>query len=508
MLDGEDAIEILPDDPEELFEEVESIGSGNYGAVIKARNRVTDQVVAVKQILMTDSEEMDAIHKEILIMQKSSHVNIVQYYGTYRSLGKLWIAMEYCEGGSVDLVYKILRRPLAERLIAYVCRQVLLGLQYLHANRRIHRDIKGSNILLTRDGGVKLADFGVSTELKHSMSRRNTFIGTVLWMAPEAIQESEYNDKADLWGLGITVIEMAENGPPRNGMHLARALFQIPRDDPPTLKHKDQWSPQMSAFVKRLLTKDKNMRPSATTMLADPFVAPESVGTAEELRETVAELIDKRSAMDSGRLRRGDFSSDTSTATFVERHSRVGSGSDEGITDATPAGGREASPRGPVGGSSQPAHFADHALLPLPLLSTQDLGFDEVALTAGDVRLPHEEADAVFAMLAAAEELRRAEQQQQRQQHQHQHQQRQQQQQQWPKEVVSGGEGEGVVPGAASAAGVRVPSALMHSTRVVAAAYRRNAELQRGAKLAKEEDARVRQRLEKLHTLLRNIYQI
>ncbi|ESL06739.1 protein kinase [Trypanosoma rangeli SC58] len=370
-------------EPEELYEELGPIGVGNYGSVIKARNRQTQAIAAIKLVLLVDKDERDFVQKEISILKKCVHPNIVRYYGAHKSLSKLWIVMEYCEGGSVDMVYKVLRHPLPEPLIAYVCRQVLLGLQYLHANRKIHRDIKGGNILLTRDGDVKLADFGVSTELSHSLSRRNTFVGTLLWMSPEAILELDYDEKADLWSLGITLIEMAEGAPPYIDTHPARALFMIPKVDPPTLHDKDRWSPQMALFLKRLLTKDYRLRPTATSMLNDPFVAPENIGTKEQMKAVIDEVLAKREAMSPGRLH-GDTNS---SATFVERTSTDSDGENGGSNDSGLSG--RAPPCAKVPVNASPASeaiditgshlfFHDGTLLPLPMLSTQDIGFDEL----------------------------------------------------------------------------------------------------------------------------------
>ncbi|CAD2212670.1 protein kinase [Angomonas deanei] len=285
--------------------------------------------------------------------------------------------MEYCEGGSVDLVHKFLKKPLPEKLIAYVCREVLLGLQYLHKHRLIHRDIKGSNVLLTRDGQVKLADFGVSTQLENTWSRRNTFIGTVLWMAPEAIVEDEYSYKADIWSLGITVIEMAENGPPYPNATIPRLLTLIPKSDPPTLQHKEQWSPQMSLFIKRLLTKEKNARPSATEMLDDPFVATDGVGTREELQSVVEEVLEVRENMSSARVRRGEYSSDATTATFVERGTAGGKNLSSSNSNASPFTAETHQ-------EMEPGFFSDGTVPQLPLLTCSDLSFDE--LVAGEER--------------------------------------------------------------------------------------------------------------------------
>ncbi|KEG06616.1 protein kinase [Trypanosoma grayi] len=372
-------------EPEELYEELGPIGVGNYGSVVKARNRQTQAIVAIKLVLLVDKDERDFVQKEISILKKCLHPNIVRYHGAHKSLSKLWIVMEYCEGGSVDMVYKVLRHPLPEHLIAYVCRQVLLGLQYLHANRKIHRDIKGGNILLTREGDVKLADFGVSTELSHSLSRRNTFVGTLLWMSPEAILELDYDEKADLWSLGITLIEMAEGAPPYLDTHPARALFMIPKLDPPTLHDKERWSPQMTLFLKRLLTKDHNLRPTASTMLNDPFVLPENMGSKEQMKAIIEEVLAKKETMGPQRLH-GDTNS---SATFVERTSTESDDDGAGSNDSGMSGKPSAAPKVPASNSPTSMEaldmsgtqlfFHDGTLLPLPLLSTHDISFDELS---------------------------------------------------------------------------------------------------------------------------------
>lgn len=221
-------------------------------------------------------------------------------------------------------------------------------------------------MLLTESGEVKLADFGVSTELIHTMSRRNSFIGTLYWMAPEAIQEKEYDERADLWSLGITLIEIAESAPPHKDVHYARALFVIPKDPSPTLQKKDAWTPLMHRFLSRLLVKDPQLRPSATTMLSDPFVAPERCATSEEMRNVIAEVREKLDAMPTAR-RLGDVST-CSSDTIVERPSEHDTGSPRehpGSIDG----------RQPF---SVPSAFDEGALVNLPLLSLDDLSFDEL----------------------------------------------------------------------------------------------------------------------------------
>lgn len=279
-----DSIDISADDPDEVFEELELISRGNHGSVVRARHLARDEIVAIKKVLLKDESEIEAIVREVVLLRKCHHRNIVRYLGAYKSLSHLWIVMEYCDAGSLDAVYTTLGHPLPEKLIAYTCHEILQGLAYLHAHKIWHRDIKASNILLTQDGQVKLADFGVSTELAHSMSRRNTFTGTLLWMSPESIQQADHDDRADVWSLGITVLEMANGAPPRMDIPAPRVAFVIAWEEPPALPRHRGWSAAMQSFVRRLLTKDKLYRPSAATMLGDAFV--QSVGNNHHHRHS------------------------------------------------------------------------------------------------------------------------------------------------------------------------------------------------------------------------------
>ena len=145
-----------------------------------------------------------------------------------------------------------------------------------------HRDIKAANIMLTRQGQAKLADFGVSTTLASTMSKRNTMIGTPFWMAPEVIKESNYDGKADVWSLGITAIEMADFNPPLSDQHPMRAIFKIPVNPPPTLKDPSRWSDDFNGFIAFVLKKDPTERPSAADALKHPFLS----GAAARLRES------------------------------------------------------------------------------------------------------------------------------------------------------------------------------------------------------------------------------
>lgn len=194
--------------------------------------------------------------------------------------------MEYCGAGSVRDICKLVDGPLTEAQIAVICREALQGLAFLHSIGKIHRDIKGGNILLKDNGEVKLADFGVSAQLDGTLAKRNTFIGTPYWMAPEVIQESSYDGKADVWSIGITAIEMAELVPPHAQVHPMRVLFKILRDPPPKLSRKGtSWSEQFHEFVAKCCVKDPNLRMTSTQALKEKFI--ETAGSTRILLELV-----------------------------------------------------------------------------------------------------------------------------------------------------------------------------------------------------------------------------
>ncbi|XP_028815638.1 mitogen-activated protein kinase kinase kinase kinase 4 isoform X3 [Denticeps clupeoides] len=270
-------------DPAGIFELVEVVGNGTYGQVYKGRHVKTGQLAAIKVMDVTEEEE-DEIKLEINMLKSySHHRNIATYYGAFVKKStaghddQLWLVMEYCGAGSVtDLVKKTKGNALKEDWIAYICREVLRGLSHLHSHHVIHRDIKGQNVLLTENAEVKLVDFGVSAQLDRTIGRRNTFIGTPYWMAPEVIAcdenpNSTYDYRSDLWSLGITALEMAEGAPPLCDMHPMRALFLIPRNPPPKLKSR-KWSRKFHTFVDSCLVKNYLHRPTTETLLRHSFI--------------------------------------------------------------------------------------------------------------------------------------------------------------------------------------------------------------------------------------------
>ncbi|XP_028288098.1 traf2 and NCK-interacting protein kinase-like isoform X3 [Parambassis ranga] len=270
-------------DPAGIFELVELVGNGTYGQVYKGRHVKTGQLAAIKVMDVTGDEE-EEIKAEINMLKKySHHRNIATYYGAFIKKNppgmddQLWLVMEFCGAGSVtDLIKNTKGNSLKEEWIAYVCREILRGLTHLHQHKVIHRDIKGQNVLLTENAEVKLVDFGVSAQLDRTVGRRNTFIGTPYWMAPEVIAcdenpDATYDFKSDLWSLGITAIEMAEGAPPLCDMHPMRALFLIPRNPAPRLKSK-KWSKKFQSFIESCLVKSHSQRPSTEQLLKHPFI--------------------------------------------------------------------------------------------------------------------------------------------------------------------------------------------------------------------------------------------
>lgn len=262
-------------DPNAFFKIIHPLGRGSYGAVYKAQLRESGEVVAVKIIPLTDQDEMGSIQREIDMLRECNHPNIVKYYGSWRSADSLWICMEYCAGGSTSDIMHACDTCLDEEVISHICAETLEGLTYLHGLGKVHRDVKCGNILLTESGEVKLADFGVAAQLTNTMSKRNTFIGTPHWMAPEVIQVSQYNGKVDIWALGISAIEMAERFPPRWKVNPSRVIFQIVKDPAPRLADKERWSLTVQDFVAQCLQKDARARPTAKYLLQHKFVARE-----------------------------------------------------------------------------------------------------------------------------------------------------------------------------------------------------------------------------------------
>uniref|UniRef100_A0A8C3JFT9 non-specific serine/threonine protein kinase n=1 Tax=Calidris pygmaea TaxID=425635 RepID=A0A8C3JFT9_9CHAR len=277
--------------PEEFWEIIGELGDGAFGKVFKAQNKETKVLAAAKVIDTKSEEELEDYMVEIDILASCDHPNIVKLLDAFYYENNLWILIEFCAGGAVDAVMLELERPLTEPQIKVVCRQTLEALNYLHENKIIHRDLKAGNILFTLDGDIKLADFGVSAKNTRTIQRRDSFIGTPYWMAPEVVmcetsKDRPYDYKADIWSLGITLIEMAQIEPPHHELNPMRVLLKIAKSDPPTLAQPSKWSSDFKDFLKKCLEKNVDARWSATQLLQHPFV---TVTSNKPIRELIAE---------------------------------------------------------------------------------------------------------------------------------------------------------------------------------------------------------------------------
>lgn len=264
-------------DPNTIWSLVGELGDGSFGKVYKAERKTDSVLAAAKIIDVKDESELDDFMVEIDILSECKHKHVVGMYEAYYHENKLWMMLEFCSGGALDDLILELERGLNEEQIRVVCKQMFECLHFLHTHKVIHRDLKAGNLLLTNEGNIKLADFGVSAKNKKTIQRRTTFIGTPYWMAPEVIvtetcKDDPYDYKADIWSAGVTLIELAEMQPPYHDMHPMRVLFKIPKADPPTLQFRNRWSKDFHDFLSLCVVKSPEMRSSAADLLEHPFI--------------------------------------------------------------------------------------------------------------------------------------------------------------------------------------------------------------------------------------------
>lgn len=281
------------------YGDLKIIGRGNFGDVYRATLLTAKKIefVAIKVINLEDSgsDDVKQTVREIQFLNKLRNQHVVKYYESFTHDANVFIVMEYCGGGSCSDLIKF-QKMIPENVVGYVIKKVLTGLAYLHGEHKVHRDIKSANILLTEDGQVKIGDFGVSTEITFSKKKRNTFVGTPFWMAPEVItrggskrggtKKSEgYDYKADIWSTGITVIELATGAPPLAEHDPMKVLFDIPKKKPPQLR--GYYSDGIKEFVKLCVTSDPEQRPNCHELLKHKFITELQGNIRQELMRMI-----------------------------------------------------------------------------------------------------------------------------------------------------------------------------------------------------------------------------
>ena len=225
----------------------------------------------MKKVLLKDEDQYNQTVNEISMTISSQNPNVLKYYETFEYNSALWLILELMKGNLTDLVSEKYGR-IPEFLIAYICKEILIGLKYLHSDFRIHRDIKSDNIFISLDGGVKLGDFGYAAQLSAELESRSTIVGTPSWMAPELITGPTYNNKVDIWSLGMIVIELVEGEPPNLRENPMRALYLTVSGPPPRLNESFRWSTELNQFLEKCFTRNPDERPSACELLDDPFI--------------------------------------------------------------------------------------------------------------------------------------------------------------------------------------------------------------------------------------------
>ena len=266
--DMREAVKIEKENPSRKYTKQRKLGEGAAGEVFECINKKTGRKCAAK---ICSLAELENVKQEIAMHAMSEHPNIVSYFETFQFKNELWMFIELMDGGSLtEMLGKHIRW--GEPQIAYVCREMVKGLAFLHRQHRLHRDIKSDNVLLNSDGEVKLGDFGFSVNLTEEQNKRKSVVGTPYWMAPELIRGLDYNDKVDVWSLAITALEMADGEPPLINEKPLRALLLITINPPPTLVDESRWSRQFSHFLKCCLVADPKNRASTELLLMHPFI--------------------------------------------------------------------------------------------------------------------------------------------------------------------------------------------------------------------------------------------
>lgn len=284
---------LLKKNPEDTYEIIRKIGEGSSANIFVVQHRQSKGTFALKKILIANKAQMALIKNEISLAHLSKSENVVVHYESYYYKNLVYIIEELMRGSlSEFLLDKV--GSISEEFIAYICREVLLALHFLHSNFRLHRDVKSKNLLLSVDGKVKLADFGFAAQLTQEIDCRTSVVGTPNWMAPEVVVGDKYNEKVDIWALGIVAIEIADGEPPYGRNNKAKIFQLIVNGHTPELRNKGEWSQEFLDFVDVCLNKNLQFRPSAEELLRHPFLMVVNNETKDMFCEFLSKWADEK----------------------------------------------------------------------------------------------------------------------------------------------------------------------------------------------------------------------
>lgn len=285
--DIKEGLFIRENKPKDFYKFIRKIGKGGSSKVYLCKNKSNSEYVAIKKIKIPNEKVKKQLVNEILIAGSCSNSNIIAYHESFIYNGYLYVVMELMQGNLCQFISDN-KSTVQESLISYILREILRGIQLIHSNFRVHRDIKSDNILISRNGEIKLADFGFSAQLTLEEDKRLTIVGTPCWMAPELFSDTGYGCKIDIWSLGIIALELANGEPPRMREDTYKIMAMISALPPPSLDEPGKWSNYFSDFLEKCLNKDEALRWNASQLLKHPFLFVGSEEAAQdELRKWV-----------------------------------------------------------------------------------------------------------------------------------------------------------------------------------------------------------------------------
>jgi len=277
-----------------LYKELDEVGKGGFGTVFHARTVKDKKIVAIKKMPHTTSRQKANNFHEASILHALDHPNIVKYLTCHEIKDDLWLVMEFLEGGTFEEAARAWR--FNETNLAYVARELLKGLSYMHSRQLAHRDLKSANIMMSVQGAVKLIDFGLAADM--SVGFPSHMVGSPFWMPPEMIQGKPHTYAVDIWSCAISLLEMANQRPPMMESAV-KAMFTVATEGATQLfVEPDRWSPVFNDFLSRCLQVDPEKRSTADELLLHEFI--KQADTRANMEQILRRIFLSNSLLNSG----------------------------------------------------------------------------------------------------------------------------------------------------------------------------------------------------------------